>query len=98
MLTVMRGVERFRVVDLMITQLTFNSQYFGENALAPAVSKVFPQGRRRRAPRLHCPLDNRRVHFSKMSDNFIAENEIVDVPHPCDSPDSHSLTLGSSVI
>jgi hypothetical protein len=86
-------VEGFRVIDLMITQRTFNSQYFVETVMAPLVSNIFPQGRRRRAPRLYCHFDNCLVHFSNVSDNFVAENEIVRVPH---SPYSLDLPLSDS--
>jgi hypothetical protein len=87
MLTVMWGIDGFHVVDLMITPRTSNSQYFVENVMAPLVSNVFPQGRHRRAPPLYCHLDNCRIHFSKVSDKFVAENEIVRVPHPHYSSD-----------
>jgi hypothetical protein len=80
--TVIWGVERFHVVDLMTTQLSFNSQYFVENVMARLMSKVLPQGKRRRPPRSDCHLDNGRVRFSKVPDSFVAENEIVCVPHP----------------
>jgi hypothetical protein len=80
MLAVMCGVEGFHVVDLMTARRTFNSQYFVENAMAPLVSNMFPQERLRRAPRLCCHLDNCRLHFSKVSDNFFTEKEIVRVP------------------
>jgi hypothetical protein len=83
----MWGVEDFHVVDLMNTQRTFNSQYFGENVVTPFMSKEFPQGRHCRAPGLYYHIDQCRVHFSKVSDNFFAENEIVCVPHPPYKPD-----------
>jgi hypothetical protein len=83
----MWGVARFHAIDWMTTQRTFNSQYFLGHMMVPLVSKAFPQGRRRRAPRLYCHLDNCRFQISKVSDNFFAENEIVRVPHPLYSPD-----------
>jgi hypothetical protein len=69
----------------MTSQETFNSQYFIDNVLAHLLSKIFPHGRRRHALRLHCHFDSC-VHFSKASEQFFTENEIVHVPHQPYSP------------
>jgi hypothetical protein len=44
MLTVISGVNSFRVVDLMTSQRSFNSEYFVTPVLALMLAKVFPQG------------------------------------------------------
>jgi histone-lysine N-methyltransferase SETMAR len=71
----------------MTSQEIFNSQYFGDNVLTHLLPKIFPQGRRRHALRLHCHLDNCRVHFSKTSEQFVTKNEIVHISHPPYRPD-----------
>jgi hypothetical protein len=81
------SVEGVHMVDLMTIQRTFNSQYLLDDVMALLESKVFPQGRWCRAPRLDCHVQNGRVHFSNVSDNFFAENEIVRVLYPLDNLD-----------
>jgi histone-lysine N-methyltransferase SETMAR len=87
MLTVIWGVDRFHVVDLMTSQRSFDSQYFVDNIMVPLVEKVFPKGRNPHARRLHLHLDHCRVHFSRVTEQFIAENHISRVPQPAYSPD-----------
>jgi hypothetical protein len=88
MLTVMWGVDGFHLVDLMTTQKKFNSPYFVANVLTSLVQRIFPAGRRAHAVQLHCHLDNSRIHFSKVSEKFFVENQIINVLHP---PYSHDL-------
>jgi hypothetical protein len=90
MLTVMWGVDGFHVVDLMTAQKKFDSPYFVANILTALVQRIIPAGRRVHAVRLHCHLDNSRVHFSKVSEKSFVENQIVQVPHP---PSSLDLAL-----
>ena len=82
MLTVIWGVEGFHVVDLMTSQDRFNSRYFVEHVMVPLVQEIFPHGRNRRALRLHLHLDNCRVHFSKVSEQFLEANDILRILHP----------------
>jgi hypothetical protein len=44
MFTVIWGVDGFHAVDLMISQRSFNSDYFVSHVLAPMIAKVFPGG------------------------------------------------------
>jgi hypothetical protein len=46
----------------------------------------FPSGRCRHAHRLHVHLANSRVHFSKISEHFFVENNLLHVPDPPYSP------------
>jgi transposase len=85
--TVIWGVQRFHVVGLITSQRIFDSQYFVDNIMVPLVEKVFPNGRNPHARRLHLHLDNCRVHFSRVTEQFIAENHISRVPQPAYSPD-----------
>jgi hypothetical protein len=87
MLTVMWGIDGFHVVGQMTTQKKFDYPYFVANVLTPLVQKIFPERRRAHAIRLYCHLDNSRVHFSKVSEKFFFEHQIVHVPHPPYSPD-----------
>jgi hypothetical protein len=87
MLTVIWGVDGFHVVDLMTSQRTFNSEYFVSHVLAPMVAKVFSRGKIPHTRRLQFHLDNCRVHFSKVTEPFVAGNHIGYVPHPPYSPD-----------
>jgi hypothetical protein len=59
----------------------FNSQYFMEYIMVPLVQEIFPYGRNRRALGLHVQLDNCRVHFSEVAEQFVAANEILRIPH-----------------
>jgi hypothetical protein len=87
MLTAMWGVDGFHAVYLMASQGTFNPQYSFDNVLTHFLPEIFPQGRRHHALRLHCHLDNCRVHFLKASEQFFTENETVQAPHPPYNPD-----------
>jgi histone-lysine N-methyltransferase SETMAR len=87
MLTVIWGVDGFHVVDLMTSQRSFDSQYFVDNIMVPLVEKVFPKGRNPHARRLHLHLDNCRVHFSRVAEQFVAQNHISRVPQPAYTPD-----------
>jgi hypothetical protein len=87
MLTLIWGVEGFHVVDLMTSQRSFDSQYFADNIMVPLVQKVFPKGRNPYARRLSFHLDHCRVHFSRVIEQFIAQNHISRVPQPAYSPD-----------
>jgi hypothetical protein len=82
MLTVIWGVDSFHVIDLMISQRSFNSEYFDIHVLAQMIVKVFPRGRIPHTCRLQFHLHNYRVHFSKATEQFITENHIGRVPHP----------------
>jgi hypothetical protein len=80
-------VKGFHVVDLITTQDQFNSQYFVELVMLRLVPEIFPHGRNRRALRLHLHLDNRRIHFSKVAEQFLEANDILRILHPPSSPD-----------
>jgi hypothetical protein len=80
MLMVIWGVGGFHVVDLMSSQCSLDSQYFVDNIMVPLVEKVFPKGRNPHARRRHLHLDNCRVHFSRVAEQFIAQNHISRVP------------------
>jgi hypothetical protein len=51
------------------------------------VQTVFPQGRTLSTPRLSVYFDNYRVHFSKVTEEFFIENQLLHVPHQPSSPD-----------
>jgi hypothetical protein len=87
MLTVIWGVFGFHVVDLMTVQDRFNSQYFADNVVIPLTQEIFPGGRRAHIRRLNVHQDNCRVHFSKVAERFLTENDLLRVPHPPYSPD-----------
>jgi hypothetical protein len=87
MLTVVWGIDGFHVADLMTEQHTYNTQYCFSYILEPQLLAEFPDGRKPQARRLSLHLDNCRVHRSKASENFSAENYIIRVPHPPYSPD-----------
>jgi transposase len=55
------------------------------------IANILPQGRIPHARRLHLHLDNCRVHFSNIIEQFITQNQILRVPHPSYSPDIASL-------
>jgi histone-lysine N-methyltransferase SETMAR len=71
----------------MTSQRNFDSQCFLDNIMVPLVEKVFPKGRNPHARRLHLHLDDCRVDFSRVTEQFIAENQISRVPQPGYSPD-----------
>jgi hypothetical protein len=48
---------------------------------------VFPDGRKSHSRGLSLDLDKYRVHGSNVSENYFAENSIIRVPRPPDSPD-----------
>jgi histone-lysine N-methyltransferase SETMAR len=87
MLRVIWGMDGFHVVDLMISQRSFDFQYFMDNIMVSLVEKVFPKGRNPHARRLHPLLDNCQVQCSRVTEQFIAKNHISRVPQPAYSPD-----------
>jgi hypothetical protein len=70
MLTALWDVNGFHLLDLMPSQCRLNTRYFMEHIMAPLVQTVFQQGRTRYTPRLYVHLDNWRVHFSKVTEQF----------------------------
>jgi hypothetical protein len=77
MLTVIWKVGDFDVVELMISQGSFDSQYFVSNVMTPLTANSFPQGTIPHTRRPHLHLDNCRVHFSKVTEQFIAQNQLL---------------------
>jgi transposase len=57
-----------------------------DDIMVKLVEKVFPKGRNPDARRLHLHLDNCQVHFSRVTEQFIAQNHISRVPQPEYSP------------
>jgi hypothetical protein len=55
--------------------------------MAHLVQTVFPQGKTRYPRRLNVHLDSCRVHFSKVTEQSLIENQLLCVPHPPYSPD-----------
>jgi hypothetical protein len=87
MLTAIWGVNGFHLLDLMPSQCRFNTQYFMEHIMPPLVQTVFPHGRTRYTPRLNVHHDNCSVHFSKVTEDFFIENQLLHFSHPPYSPD-----------
>jgi histone-lysine N-methyltransferase SETMAR len=87
MFTVIWGVDGLHIIDLMISQRSFNSEHFVSHVLAPMVAKVFSRGRIPHTHQLQLHLDYCRVHFLKATEQFITKNHIGRVPHPPYSPD-----------
>jgi hypothetical protein len=85
--TVIWEVDGFHVVDPMTSKCSFDSQYFVNNITVPLVEKAFPKARNRHARRLHLHLDNCRVNFSRVAEQFITQNHISRVPQRAYSPD-----------
>jgi hypothetical protein len=71
----------------MISQHSFDSQYFVGDMMTPLIVTIFPQGRIPHARRLHLHLNNFRVHFSKITEQLITQNQLLRVSHPSDSLD-----------
>jgi transposase len=87
MLTVLWRTTGFPVVNLMISQHGFNSEYFITDIMQSLLDKRFPEGRSAHISRLMVHLDNCRVHFSKLSQKSFDENSLRRVPQPPYSPD-----------
>jgi transposase len=58
-----------------------------DNVMVLLVQEVFPKWRNRHARRPHLRLDNCRVDFSRVAEQFIAQNHISRVRQPAYSPD-----------
>jgi hypothetical protein len=82
MLTVRWAVDRLHVVDLMTSQRSFDCQYFLQNMVGLLAEKDLPKGRNPHARPPHLHLDHCRVHFSRVIEQFIAQNHISRVPQP----------------
>jgi hypothetical protein len=82
MLTVMSGRKGFHVADLMTSQNQFDPQYFLEHIKVPLGEEITLHSGNRRALRLHVHLDNCRVHFSKVAEQFFEANDILGIPRP----------------
>jgi hypothetical protein len=81
------GGGGFHVVDLVTSQRNFDSRNFVANIRVPPIKKVFPKGSNPHVRRLHVHLYTCRVHFSKVTEQCIAQNHILRVPQPSYSPD-----------
>jgi hypothetical protein len=66
----------------MIEQQSYNVNYFATHIMEPVLRAVFRSGRKPRFRLLTVHLDNCPAYRSKASDAFVAENDIVRVPHP----------------
>jgi hypothetical protein len=75
----------------MTSQCSFDSQYFVDHIMVALIEKVFPKRRNPHARRPHLHLDNCRVRFSSVAEQFIAQNHISRVPQP-----AYSLDLAPS--
>jgi hypothetical protein len=82
MLIVIWGINGFHVVDLMNERHSYNTQYLLSQILKPLLLAVFPDSRNPHSRRLNLHPDNCRVHHSKASEHFFAENHIIRVLHP----------------
>jgi hypothetical protein len=71
----------------MTEQHSYNTLCFLSDILEPLTLAVFSNGRKPHFRQLSLQLDNCGVHHSKASENFVAENSIIRVPHPSYSPD-----------
>jgi hypothetical protein len=67
------GVNGFHLLVLIPSQCRFNAQYFMDHVMVPLIQTVFPQGRTWHTPRLNVHLDNYRIHFSKVTEQFFIE-------------------------
>jgi hypothetical protein len=91
MFTIIWGTAGFHVTNLMISQRSFNSEYFINEIMQPLIAKVFPMERIPHTHRLIVHLDNCRVHFSKHSQKFFDDNSLLRLPQSPYSPDiAHS--------
>jgi hypothetical protein len=81
MLIVIWGVNDFYVVDLMTLQRSFDCQCFVNNVMTQLIANIFLMRRIPHPRRLHLHLDNSRVHFSKVIEQFITQKQILRVLH-----------------
>jgi hypothetical protein len=81
------GDEGVHVVDMMLSQNQFNSQYFVEHIMVLLIQGIFPHGRNRSALRLRVHVDNHRIHISKVTEQFFGANDILRILLPPYSPD-----------
>jgi hypothetical protein len=95
-LTAISGVDGRHLLDLIPSHCRFNTQYFVEYGMAPLVQTVFPQGRTWCAHRLNDHLNNCRIHFSKATEQFFIENQLLHALHPPSRPDLPCRTSGYS--
>jgi hypothetical protein len=96
MLTAIWGIDGFHVGDLMAEQHNYNIQYFFSHDLEPILLAVFPYGRKSHSHRLSLHLDNRRVHRSKVSGNFLLKVILFEYPIRFTVLTWHLLTSGFS--
>jgi hypothetical protein len=87
MFTIIWGTAGFHVTNLMISQRSFNSEYFINEIMQSLIAKLFPMGRIPHIHRLIVHLDNCRVYFSKHSQKFFDDNSLLRLPQPSYSPD-----------
>jgi hypothetical protein len=93
MFMIIWGTAGFRVTNLMISQRSFNSEYFINEIMRPLIAKLFPMGRIPHPHRLIVHLDNCRVHFSKDSQKFFDDNSLLRLPQPHYSQDLAPLNF-----
>jgi hypothetical protein len=90
MFTVIWNPLGFRVIDKLPTVAKMDSGYFTTNILGPLEQKVFPTGRNPDAKRLTIFLENRSIHMSPTTEEYIRQHNMIRLQHPPYSPDSAS--------
>jgi hypothetical protein len=81
------GMADFSVADLVTEQRTINSKSFVKQTMTPLVGEISPGGRNLHAPRIPVDLDNYRVHFSKVTQDFLDPSNPLRVAQPPYDPD-----------
>jgi hypothetical protein len=69
--TVIWGSDEFHLVDMMPSEVSFNTEYFLTLIMDPLLAKVFPERGESFACRLNVYLDNCRVHSSNACKTFL---------------------------
>jgi hypothetical protein len=87
MFTIGWSTARFHVMNLLMSQRSFDSDYFMSETVQPLVDQLFPHGRAPRTSRLVVQCNNCWVRFSKLRQAFFSENPLRPIRQPPYSPD-----------
>jgi hypothetical protein len=66
---------------VMTSQCTFDSQDFLNHIMTLLLGKIFLRRGNLHASRVHCHLDNCRIHSAQVTESCLAEYYVLHVPH-----------------
>jgi hypothetical protein len=88
MFTIIWNTNWFHVVEVLLKDTKFNSDYIVTSILELLYETFYPHGKRLPKQKLLLHLDNAHSHDSKQTQKYIEKNSFTSISHP---PYSHDI-------